>query len=383
MLLAGVSPRTLRGAHSATPRAPNAERSVRSVSPGGRPASSAARVVAGLLGAGSPGSEHASPTRLPCWLGQRSADANAWDLGCPDGEREQSDRHPPRGVRPPRRPLARPGPDRLGSLLVPARRRRTAGGTSWTTPSSRPPWVGVRRSGTVPSRSATARVEVLDAGGEVVAEARTADRAWVWVEGLEPDTAYRYRIHVDGREWAAGPALGLGAHRVGRLRPRAGQAPTTCGSAPSRPRTAATPLVRFVAMGDYGVGIKSDSESSRRQRRIAEVLDELVRQPRRPLRAVAGRQHLPGRAGAGRRRERRGGRRLVLQLLPALPLRHLPGPGVPRDRQPRHDRHRGQRRPGADGGQLPRPRALPQRSRTARRWGRGCSTASATAGTSS
>ena len=30
-------------------------------------------------------------------------------------------------------------------------------------------------------------------------------------------------------------------------------------------------------MGDYGVGIKSDSESSRRQRRIADVLDELVR----------------------------------------------------------------------------------------------------------
>ena len=39
----------------------------------------------------------------------------------------------------------------------------------------------------------------------------------------------------------------------------------------------ATPLVRFVAMGDYGVGIKSDSESSRRQRRVAAVLDRLVR----------------------------------------------------------------------------------------------------------
>jgi hypothetical protein len=31
-----------------------------------------------------------------------------------------------------------------------------------------------------------------------------------------------------------------------------------------------------LALGDYGVGIRSDSESSRRQRRIAEVLDRLV-----------------------------------------------------------------------------------------------------------
>src|SRR5680860_1059810 len=49
-----------------------------------------------------------------------------------------------------------------------------------------------------------AQVEVLDAGGEVVAEARTADKSWLWVEGLAPDTSYGYRIRVDGREWAAG-----------------------------------------------------------------------------------------------------------------------------------------------------------------------------------
>ena len=39
---------------------------------------------------------------------------------------------------------------------------------------------------------------------------------------------------------------------------------------------AATPPVRFVALGDYGVGVRSDSESSRRQRRVAEVLQVLV-----------------------------------------------------------------------------------------------------------
>lgn len=119
-------------------------------------------------------------------------------------------------------------------------------------------------------------VEVLDFDGEVVAEVGTTDRAWVWVEGLEPDTEYRYRIHVDGSEWASGVrwdwvpiasgGYDLGPGRTYDLQFRTFPAPDT-----------ATPVVRFVAMGDYGVGIKSDSESSRRQRRIAEVLDELVR----------------------------------------------------------------------------------------------------------
>jgi tartrate-resistant acid phosphatase type 5 len=121
-----------------------------------------------------------------------------------------------------------------------------------------------------------ARVEVLDADGEVVASSHTADRSWAWVEDLQPDTAYRYRIRVDGHDWAAGQ--------------RCDWVPTASGGYDLGPggsydlsfRTfpapdGDTPPVRFVAMGDYGVGIKSDSESSRRQRRIAEVLDELVR----------------------------------------------------------------------------------------------------------
>src|SRR4051794_6751555 len=102
-----------------------------------------------------------------------------------------------------------------------------------------------------------ATVVVSDVDGEVVAEARTADRAWVWVEGLVPDTAYRCRIHVDGREWAPGPrwdwvptasgGYDLGPGKAYDLQFRTFPAPDT-----------ATPPVRFVAMGDYGVGIRSD-----------------------------------------------------------------------------------------------------------------------------
>lgn len=121
-----------------------------------------------------------------------------------------------------------------------------------------------------------ARVEVLDSSGAVVAEAATDDRCWAWVEGLGSDTEYRYRVLVDGEEWAAGQRWDSLPSPLGgyELQPGA--------SYDLRFRTfpdpdVPTPPVRFVAMGDYGVGIRSDSESSRRQRRIAEVLETVVR----------------------------------------------------------------------------------------------------------
>jgi tartrate-resistant acid phosphatase type 5 len=45
-----------------------------------------------------------------------------------------------------------------------------------------------------------------DGGREGAAEASTDERAWVWVEGLGPETdyRYRYRVDVDGEDWAAG-----------------------------------------------------------------------------------------------------------------------------------------------------------------------------------
>jgi tartrate-resistant acid phosphatase type 5 len=119
-------------------------------------------------------------------------------------------------------------------------------------------------------------VEVLDARGEVVAEAATADRCWVWVDGLEPDTDYRYRIRVDGREWGAGRRWDWVPSATGGYDLGPGETyDLTFHTFPSP--DSQTPVVRFVAMGDYGVGIRSDSESSRRQRRVAAVLDRLVR----------------------------------------------------------------------------------------------------------
>lgn len=121
-----------------------------------------------------------------------------------------------------------------------------------------------------------ATVQVLSLDGAVVAEASTSDRAWVWVENLAPDTDYRYRIVVDGQEWAAEELWdwvpvsegGYDLAPAGRhydLRFRTWPQPDT-----------STPPLAFVAMGDYGVGIRADSESSRRQRRVGEVLERLV-----------------------------------------------------------------------------------------------------------
>jgi hypothetical protein len=50
----------------------------------------------------------------------------------------------------------------------------------------------------------SATVQVLGEHGDVIASAQTEDSTWVWVEGLTPDTEYRYRVLVDGVEWAAG-----------------------------------------------------------------------------------------------------------------------------------------------------------------------------------
>jgi tartrate-resistant acid phosphatase type 5 len=121
-----------------------------------------------------------------------------------------------------------------------------------------------------------ARVEVFDTDGTVVAESSTSDRSWVWVEGLQPDTDYGYRVLVDGADWAAGERWDClpASHGGYDLAPSGSSYDLRFRTWPAP--DAETPTFRFVAMGDYGVGIRSDSESSRRQRRMAEVLQHLV-----------------------------------------------------------------------------------------------------------
>jgi len=118
-------------------------------------------------------------------------------------------------------------------------------------------------------------VQVLDTEGDVVATATTSERAWAWVEGLQPDTEYRYRVLVDGEEWGAGERWDWVPDDAGgySLRPAGRTYDLRLRTAPA-PETHAA--LTFAAIGDYGVGICSDTESSRRQRRVAEALEHLV-----------------------------------------------------------------------------------------------------------
>ncbi|WP_249522144.1 purple acid phosphatase family protein [Modestobacter marinus] len=121
-------------------------------------------------------------------------------------------------------------------------------------------------------------VEVLDDDGATVGRAASSEQNHVWVEGLEPDTRYHYRITVDGRPWAEGerwdwvpvPRGGMDLCPAGRS-----YAMTFC----THPDYETPAPLRFAVQGDYGVGVVVDSESSRRQRRVARVLDRLADDP--------------------------------------------------------------------------------------------------------
>lgn len=139
----------------------------------------------------------------------------------------------------------------------------------------------------------SALVEVLDAAGDVVARAATDSVNHVWVEGLRPDTAYGYRITVDGRPWAAGPRMDWGPA------PRGGLDLVPGGRAyRMRFRTHPSPDVPapldLAVIGDYGIGVLADTEAGRRQRRVAEVLDRLVDEPGVRLVLTLGDNVYPG-----------------------------------------------------------------------------------------
>jgi hypothetical protein len=123
-----------------------------------------------------------------------------------------------------------------------------------------------------------AEVEVVEeVSGKVAARVAASDANHVWVSGLEPDTAYRYHVTVDGAPWADGPRRdwlpgssdGVDLVESGRgYDHRFRTFPD-----PSEP----APL-RFAVLGDYGVGILASGGHGDQQRRLAEALDRAVSQ---------------------------------------------------------------------------------------------------------
>ena len=127
--------------------------------------------------------------------------------------------------------------------------------------------------GTIGAKSASygvGVVEVLGESGEVVASATSSEVNHVWVEGLQPDTAYRYRVRVDDEVWADGELWDWQTDLGG---------PTPSGRTydlrfRTHPAAEATVPVTFLAFGDYGVGIAT-GESGQRQQAVARTLEAL------------------------------------------------------------------------------------------------------------
>jgi tartrate-resistant acid phosphatase type 5 len=139
-----------------------------------------------------------------------------------------------------------------------------------------------RRRGTIGAQAPSygpAEVEVLGAGGVVVARTAADSRNWAWVEGLEPDTEYRYRVMLDGRPWADGPRWDWSPDtRDGTPRPRAYDMRLR-----THTREESEIPVTFVAVGDYGVGI-CNGDAGRRQQQVARTLEWLA--ATRPVRLI-------------------------------------------------------------------------------------------------
>lgn len=121
-----------------------------------------------------------------------------------------------------------------------------------------------------------ARVEVSDGSGRVMAcgETRTANH--VWVAGLQADTVYRYRVLVNGREFAGGPrrdwALGPEPGKQGFV--ESGRSYANEFRTQPRPETDAP--VTFAVIGDFGTGVRRPSTELRRQREVAAALEQAV-----------------------------------------------------------------------------------------------------------
>ena len=134
---------------------------------------------------------------------------------------------------------------------------------------------GRTRTGTIGAESAAygrGVVEVFD-GDSVVASAITLDRNHVWVEGLEPDHEYRYRITVDGDEWAAGERWDWRLDEAGGTLARCGRRYDLRFR--THPGVDDFVPAAFIAVGDYGVGI-INGDDGRRQLDVAQAMERIA-----------------------------------------------------------------------------------------------------------
>jgi hypothetical protein len=112
----------------------------------------------------------------------------------------------------------------------------------------------------------------VERDGRIVAREETADHNHVQITGLEPDTVYRYRVLVDGREWGAGERHDWSVEEATLV--NAGRRYDNRFRTFPAPETPAP--VTFAVLGDFGVGIVDSGLDGTRQLQIAQALEHVV-----------------------------------------------------------------------------------------------------------
>lgn len=139
------------------------------------------------------------------------------------------------------------------------------------------------KGGTMGATSPTygvATVEVFD-GDELVRTVRCEQENHAVVDGLRPDTEYRYRVSVDGRPWAVD-----GLHDWVVDGDESGPRPSDRRydlRFRTHPAPDALEPITLLVWGDYGVGIDQEDDG-RRQQGVARTMELLA--ARHPVRAL-------------------------------------------------------------------------------------------------
>jgi tartrate-resistant acid phosphatase type 5 len=117
----------------------------------------------------------------------------------------------------------------------------------------------------------SAVVEVFDEAGHLVAGAKTQTTNHVWVSGLRPNQSYRYRVVVNGEEWAAGERRDWTISEGGQGLRTSGR--TYDNRFRTHPHPEDSVPFTFAVLGDFGTGVSKPSTPKRRQREVAAALE--------------------------------------------------------------------------------------------------------------
>jgi predicted phosphodiesterase len=112
-----------------------------------------------------------------------------------------------------------------------------------------------------------ARVNVYATDGALVATSFASTTNFCWVNGLEPDTRYRYEVVVHDDRWGEGERWDWTPGSTQGLVQTGGRYRNEFRTFPDPSRPPSSPFT-FIVLGDYGTGIRR-STPKRRQRDVA------------------------------------------------------------------------------------------------------------------